>query len=298
MHCYSCGKTTNVIGLVMQVRNVEFLDACKWIEDAFPSENVRTEPICHRDAKAMTARNERIVAAKTTVVVTMPKVECASLGLMAQEVLAKVEESMGDATQSSFARCLTEVFGQEVMERIVEDYQLGAWKANGRYDDVMFPSIDIKGRIRDVKIQAYDCDTRSERFFHSLRNVMYWLGPRLFPDAEFNRECLFGEHLLTEHPDMTVALVESPKNACVGAAHYPHYLWLATGNKNMLRRDMLRVLQGRKVIVFPDEDAFDEWHSKLSTMADIATFLCIHTPGEDKKRDIADYIISTENGKL
>ena len=192
-----------------------------------------------------------------------------------------MEGSLSDATQSSFARCLTEVFGEAVMERVVEDYQLGAWKACGRYDDVMFPSIDRQGRIRDVKIQAYDCDVRSDRFFHSLRNVMYWLGPRLFPDAEFDRNCLFGEHLLTEHPDMTVALVESPKNACVGAAHFPQYLWLATGNKNMLRRDTLRVLQGRKVLVFPDEDAFAEWHAKLQTMTDIATFLCIHTPGED-----------------
>ena len=41
------------------------------------------------------------------------------------------------------------------------------------------------------------------------------------------------------------------------------YLWLATGGKSCIN-DRLLVLQGRKIIAFPDIDGFKEWTEKLA----------------------------------
>ena len=56
-----------------------------------------------------------------------------------------------------------------------------------------------------------------------------------------------------------MALVESPKNALIGAAVQPKYVWVATGNKAMLKRSVMEVLRGRQVMVFPDRDAISGW---------------------------------------
>ncbi len=113
----------------------------------------------------------------------------------------------------------------------------------------------------------------------------------------FNNNCLFGEHLLRRYPHSVVALVESPKNALVGAAVQPRYVWVATGNKGMLKRSVLEVLQGRQVMVFPDRDAISEWKAALHSMRDIATFSVsdfseTFAMEGDTKFDIADYVVA------
>ena len=84
------------------------------------------------------------------------------------------------------------------------------------------------------------------------------------PDWQLT-QCLFGEHLLPQHPDKTVALVESEKTAIICSAMMPQYLWLATGGKSGLTSEHLTSLKGRKIIVFPDIDAFKDWQQKIFT---------------------------------
>jgi len=110
-------------------------------------------------------------------------------------------------------------------------------------------------------------------------------------------DCLFGEHLLKRYPEKIVALVESPKNAIVGACHMPQLLWLACGNKGMLKRELLEVLRGRDVIVYPDRDAVEEWTLKIESMRGLAHFRMADfckdkTSPENDKMDIADLILS------
>ena len=71
-------------------------------------------------------------------------------------------------------------------------------------------------------------------------------------------QCLFGEHLLPQHPDKTVALVESEKTTIICAALMPQYLWLATGGKSQFN-NRLASLKGRKLIAFPGIDAYHDW---------------------------------------
>lgn len=93
-----------------------------------------------------------------------------------------------------------------------------------------------------------------------------------------------------------MVLVESPKNAIIGAGEATMMLWIAVGNKNNLTRKRLECLRNRKVIVIPDNDAVDEWRAILSKMGDIATF-CFSTfcdtalKEQGKKGDVADYLI-------
>ena len=309
--CFACDESANVIKLIRQSLNCSFKEACQWAVENFPNEKLVEGDGWKREAGWRLRQEERLQARRKAP--QPPKGE--SLVCFRPEVLCK-----HDAMSSSFARCMAEVFGDAVAREVVTMYRLGSMPARWRYPDVMFPNIDVDGNIIDIKIQAYECDNRSDRFFHCLRNVCYWLKSPMMRREDIDRSkvfemvvphseqstsqflpfgearrgsCLFGEHLLRQHPDKVVALVESPKNACVGAAAYPEYLWLATGNKTMLKREVLEVLRGKRVVAFPDEDAFDEWKEKLRHMRDIATFCVIHAPGRGEKRDIADWILAS-----
>ena len=59
-----------------------------------------------------------------------------------------------------------------------------------------------------------------------------------------------------------VALVESEKTAVICAGFIPEYVWLATGGKTCLG-NKLDVLSGRKVVAYPDVDAYDYWRERL-----------------------------------
>ena len=84
--------------------------------------------------------------------------------------------------------------------------------------------------------------------------------------------CLFGEHRLRKYPLNPIALVEAPKTAIYGMLYFgfpenPNSLiWLAVYNKSSFTFDKLKVLQGRRVFVFPDLSknggTFQEWELK------------------------------------
>ena len=76
----------------------------------------------------------------------------------------------------------------------------------------------------------------------------------------------------------------------------PRFIWVATGGKTQLG-DKLNVLQGRKVIAFPDIDAFQVWEEKLSTLPHlnikISDYLIKNATEEDIENhiDIADLLL-------
>ena len=124
-------------------------------------------------------------------------------------------------------------------------------------------------------------------------------------------QCLFCEHLLTRYLERIVALVEAEKTAVIGAGFIPEYVWLATGGKQAIN-DRLLVLQGRKVLAFPDIDGYDEWQRKLAEYTTgsvtlsgakgllditISPLLQQNDTAEDREAhiDIADWLIRTRN---
>ncbi len=95
-----------------------------------------------------------------------------------------------------------------------------------------------------------------------------------------------------------MAIVESEKTAIIASAFMPDFIWLATGSLNNLSADKCAVLKGRKVVLFPDLNAFDKWSAKAKELAHITSFLVsdlLERNASDAERrdglDIADYLL-------
>ena len=278
-HCFSCGKGGSVISYVMQHEQWTFQEACRWLSDEF---GISTQP---------TGGYRPLPRPKPAKKPPKP---------VYTYIPVEMVDSLVSA-ENSLCRCLMHMFQPEAVEWTTEEYRIGCYAMNGHDDCTVFPNIDYNGRVCNLKVQHYETDPASPRFAHSDKGSCYWLGAvwvrqgRLPAEARFRSACLFGEHLLRCYPATPVVLVESPKNALFGALACPHLTWVATGNKKMLKREVLQPLWGRDVIVVPDADAVGEWSDAVRGMADLANFtvydICQREAPEDQpKFDIADYL--------
>ena len=149
---------------------------------------------------------------------------------------------------------------------IIADYRLASTPDQA----IIFLQIDQDNQCRTGKIMQYNPSTGHRIKDPNKPGRINWLHSilkrrkQLPPDWQLT-QCLFGEHLLPQHQDKTVALVESEKTAIICSAMMPQYLWLATGGKSGLTSERLNSLKGRKIIVFPDIDAFKDWQQKIFT---------------------------------
>lgn len=275
--CYACGESHGVIDLVMKERNCNFKDAMDWLNNKYPS--IKTIELKEHKNKP---------------------VEKNILNFNMAYVDAHV------SIDNALSKCLLYCFPREVVERVTQMYRLGHDERMLHYEHTWFPSIDSQGRVRNIKVQGYCTNPDVPQFGHCNRKETCWLGNMLktTEEGEFDNECLFQPQTLSNSPlkGENIVLVESPKNAVVGACWTMTYrpeldvTWVAVGNKNMLKRSVLEPLRGKKVIVIPDRDAVDEWKAKIATMRDIATFVfssfCDSTDDpENKKLDIADLLL-------
>ena len=239
-YCFSCGKGGDVISYVMQHEGWSFQEACQWLSNEFGI-------LTRQDERFVPRLKPRLVVKNVEPEYTYIPVD------MLDEIVS---------SENSLCQCLKSLFHPEAVEWTVEEYRIGCYSMYGEDDYTVFPNIDVQGRVCNLKVQHYETDFLSPKFAHNNGNT-YWLGKiwakegRLPKNAEFQSTCLFGEHLLPRYPDCTVALVESPKNALFGALAFPKLLWIATGNKGSLTRNVLKPLQGRDVIVIPDCDAVE-----------------------------------------
>ena len=278
-HCFACGKGGSVIDFVMQHESWSFQEACQWLSNEFGIGTIRYDSHLPRP--------------KPRPVVRPAEPEYTYIPMSMVDEMVSTENSLG--------QCLMRIAQPEAVEWITEEYRIGSYSMNGHDNFTVYPNIDKHGRVCNLKVQHYETDPSSPRYAHSTPGSCFWLGSiwvregRLKKGARFRSTCLFGEHLLSRYPDNQVILVESPKNALFGAVAFPQWTWVATGNKTMLRREVLEPLRGRNVIVIPDRDAISEWSTFIGGMADLANFtifdICQHkAPEDDLKYDIADYL--------
>ena len=214
-----------------------------------------------------------------------------------------VQLSMLRKRRSDLVLFLERVLDPMVVEGLVEAYRLGTTRGG----DVIFWEIDVEGRCRTGKVMKYDRESGHRvkdeavagrvNWVHSMLKRADLTPPRwLLPSGWELRQCLFGEHLLREFPEKTVALVESEKTAVICAGLMPGHLWLATGGKQGIN-ERLMVLQGRRVVAYPDIDGYDEWVRKLSEFPSlgvrVSPLLQQHASAEDVAAhiDIADWLL-------
>ena len=280
-YCFVCNEKHNVIDYAMKHENWTFKETCQWLSSTFGISTIQAgEPVHHPKQRPTDEPMKPVEPTYTYIPMEM------------------VDELV--SAENSLCRCLMRMFHPEAVIQLCEEYRIGCYSINGQEDYTVFPSIDVQGRVCNLKVQHYDTNLKSPCFSHN-NDKIYWLGTiwksegRLPNDAEFRSSCLFGEHLLQRYPNNIVALVESPKNALFGALAYPEMVWVATGNKGNLKQETLMALQGRDVIIVPDCDAHDEWTKEIEKMEDIANFdisdFCKRSAPEGQpKFDIADYI--------
>ena len=184
------------------------------------------------------------------------------------------------------------------IDRIIADYRLASTPDQA----IIFLQIDQDNQCRTGKIMQYNPATGHRIKDPNKLGRINWLHSILkrrkqLPSDWQLTQCLFGEHLLPQHQDKTVALVESEKTAIICAALMPQYLWLATGGKSGLTSERLCSLKGRKIIVFPDIDAFKDWQQKIFTFPhlDIRISHLLEdnaTPADREAHiDLADWIL-------
>jgi len=161
--------------------------------------------------------------------------------------------------KNNFFDFLTQYFSTDAIKEVAKKYLIGSTKSG----ETVFYQIDINGNTRTGKIIKYDPRTgkRSKK--------MDWVHSRLMrlsliKNGFHLKQCLFGEHLLKQYPNMDVALVEGEKNAVCGVLIDPNKLWLAVGSKQELKPDKLLPLKGRNIILYPDTDATEAWEAKAN----------------------------------
>lgn len=160
-----------------------------------------------------------------------------------------LNKSMNGFASTNFALFLIDVFGTTQATALLLRYIVG----RSRRDEgkaCVFWRIDKNGLIRSGKIMQYDRNTGKRK----KDAPPTWVHSQISNDFNFEN-CFFGEHLLTEHPERTVAIVESEKTAILCSFFMPQYNWLATGGKTGLKWQefaAIKPLEGRDVILFPD----------------------------------------------
>ena len=181
-----------------------------------------------------------------------------------------VEQSMRRYDINPLHRYFIRVMGKKDTDRLFRLYRVGTSRMwNGA---AVFWQTDRDGNVRAGKIMGYDAET-GHRIKEPFNQVSWVHSVRKVPDFRM-KQCLFGEHLLSDTSAAMsakpVAVVESEKTALVAALFIPDFIWLATGGMHgCFNGEAMQVLDGREVILFPDLKATEEWRRRLSMLESV-----------------------------
>lgn len=146
-------------------------------------------------------------------------------------------------------------FSQDRLTAMMERYSIGATdQGDGSTGHPIFWHINVAHQITNGHIITMDSKTGKV-----YDNSWYY--------QDKQPTCLFGEHLLLDLPDKTVALVKDEMAAAIMSCFSTPYLWLATG-KDFATSD-LTSLTGRNVIIFPDKGEYDRWMEIAANLTNI-----------------------------
>ena len=186
---------------------------------------------------------------------------------------------------------LTDLFGDETVNSILESYHLGTSKDN---NGTIFWYCDIENNFRTGKIISYKTDGHRNKEI----NPFYIHSKIEVKENECFKMCLFGEHLLNlpENLYKTVAIVESEKSAILGSIFLKDFVWIASGGAKMLTTEKMEILKNRKIILIPDTDeagriSFEKKANEFNQM-DFNIDICDIAPNLNNGEDVADFLIN------
>lgn len=228
------------------------------------------------------------------VIHALPKTQ-KEASLIPMEIL---NQSLICYQNNHFVTYLHTLFDEKTVNSLIKIYKIGTskyWKGA-----VVFWQIDYAGKVKAGKVMLYDPESghRVKKPF----NHISWVHSILKIKNYELQQYFFGEHLLQLHPDIPVAIVESEKTAIIASVYFPQLLWIATGGKNGCKWttwDVCKVLIGRKVVLWPDINAFNDWNRKAEILKQYGLQVEISDLLERKATeteraaglDIADFLI-------
>jgi len=187
-----------------------------------------------------------------------------------------VNDSFVNYDGNNLVQYLIGKYGFDAADKAVGRYRIGTsdhWPGA-----TVFWQLDTGGFVRTGKVMLYNAQTGKrvkQPFNHVtwahvliLRNEENLKTSAIGnPTSAFNlKQVLFGAHLLTEHPDSHVAIVESEKTAIIASMHDDKRIWLATGSAGNLNAAICQALKGRKVTLYPDLGAYPKWKAKARSL--------------------------------
>lgn len=201
------------------------------------------------------------------------------------------------------------IIGKQAVDRVAMEYAVGTSRQfNG---SPIFWQVDENGRIRSGKIMGYNADTGKRvkepkpqlQWVHSLMKESY-------PNFRL-QQCYFGSHRLINADKYTKELTDKNKAFSIDVEVNP-VVWLFESEKAALitamalewggmgkviipvasggcegfnptderKRDCfdaIRILNNRKVVIFPDEGKFEEWRKKAEGLKGFSSEVYIST---------------------
>ena len=205
--------------------------------------------------------------------------------------------SLAGYDQNHFISYLNVLFDEETTSQLISRYFIGTskhWPGS-----TVFWQVDSSGKVRTGKIMLYSPST-GKRIKEPYNHITW--AHSVLKQPDFNLiQCFFGEHLLKD-TSKPVAIVESEKTAVIASQHLPQFIWLAVGSLTNLSRKRCQVLQGRKVVLFPDLNGFEKWQEKAKELSGIASFTVsdlLEQKATETEReqglDLADYLVRPAN---
>jgi len=208
---------------------------------------------------------------------------------------ALLRRSLAGYDQNHFCLWLCDVFGEQRAFELTERYRVGTSKHWAGAS--VFWQIDRNEQIRGGKIMLYNAETG--RRVKEPFNHVNWVHCVLKIEPYHLQQCLFGEHLLSLETMKPVAIVESEKTAIIASGFLPEFVWLATAGKGNLNKEKLKVVNGRRVTLFPDLGAFDKWQSISAGMPNVTVSDLLERRATAADRaaglDLADFLLREEN---
>ena len=170
-----------------------------------------------------------------------------------------VQASLSGYNINGLYQFLITHYPEKDVKSTFDKYKVGTSKKWG--GSTIFWQIDYNQKIRSGKVIKYNKRT-GKRIKHP-RPLITWAHCILALKPFVLEQVIFGEHLLFKIDDKApICIVESEKTAIVCDIMHSDFIWLATGASNQFKKDNLKRLRNREVIIFPDTDMHYEWSEK------------------------------------
>ena len=197
---------------------------------------------------------------------------------------------MDNVEHSSMFQALlaTGLWSVEHITTVMRTYHVGATDEGWS----VFPQIDANNQMRTARMQLYSLDAKPigrQRWLHFDLKIQ-----GILPDSFKLSQCPFGEDEVQRYPKLAVCIVPDEATALICKLFLSDYVWLAVGR--WLRRDMLRCLHGRNVLLYPDSDLYEDWERTAKQIRGCKSLTLVKwCANSDERRSIADSMIEDDS---